>query len=46
MAVKLIVPPTHTGPALFAVGAAGIGFTVIFVVATGLVQLFTVAVTL
>ena len=42
---KFKVVPTHKGPLLVAVGAAGIGLTVTVVVAAGLVQPETVEVT-
>ena len=46
LAVKLIVPPIHTGPLLEAVGGEGMVYTTTVVVAALLVQPATVAVTL
>jgi len=46
LAVRFIVPPSHTGLLLPAVGAAGIEFTTTTVVPAGPVHPFTVAVTL
>ena len=46
LAVRLIVPPSHTGLLLPAVGAAGVEFTTTTVVPAGPVHPFTVAVTL
>jgi hypothetical protein len=46
LAVRFIVPPSHTGLLLPAVGVAGIGFTTTTVVPAGPVHPFTVALTL